>query len=152
MRSFFYVSKRKMRIMIAEADCCQGSGQEISRENRIVHSEVRIMGKIERSQELCGRRASERCRTRTSARAPMCICTACLLPRRCWPGKAREDTRLADIAAMLHDLAAYESGSYDDHAHRGAELAKGFSTSSGLRRRKRQRKSAPRSIITTISW
>ena len=40
--------------------------------------------------------------------------------------KRGEDTELADIAAMLHDLAAYESGSYDDHAHRGAELAKGI--------------------------
>ena len=34
------------------------------------------------------------------------------------------DPELAAMAAMLHDLAAYESGSYDDHAHRGAELAR----------------------------
>ena len=31
---------------------------------------------------------------------------------------------LVSIAAMLHDMYAYESGSYDDHAHKGAELAK----------------------------
>ena len=34
------------------------------------------------------------------------------------------DHELASMAAMLHDLAAYLSGSYDDHAHRGAELAR----------------------------
>ena len=33
------------------------------------------------------------------------------------------DPELAAMAAMMHDLAAYKSGSYDDHAHRGAELA-----------------------------
>ncbi|MBQ8951380.1 MAG: HD domain-containing protein [Eubacterium sp.] len=31
---------------------------------------------------------------------------------------------LAAMAAMLHDLYAYKSGSYDDHAHKGAELAR----------------------------
>ena len=34
------------------------------------------------------------------------------------------DPELASMAAMLHDLYAYKSGSYDDHAHKGAELAK----------------------------
>ncbi len=34
------------------------------------------------------------------------------------------DTELAAMAAMLHDLYAYESGSYDDHAHKGADLAR----------------------------
>ena len=34
------------------------------------------------------------------------------------------DPELAAIAAMLHDLYAYKSGSYDDHAHLGAELAR----------------------------
>ena len=34
------------------------------------------------------------------------------------------DTELAAMAAMLHDLYAYKSGSYDDHAHLGAELAR----------------------------
>ena len=33
------------------------------------------------------------------------------------------DPELAAIAAMLHDLHAYMSGSYDDHAHLGAKLA-----------------------------
>ena len=31
---------------------------------------------------------------------------------------------LAAISAMLHDLHAYKTGSYDDHAHKGAELAR----------------------------
>lgn len=34
------------------------------------------------------------------------------------------DPELASMAAMLHDLHAYETGSYDDHAHKGAELAR----------------------------
>lgn len=33
------------------------------------------------------------------------------------------DPELSSMAAMLHDLHAYQTGSYDDHAHRGAELA-----------------------------
>ncbi len=33
------------------------------------------------------------------------------------------DPELCAMAAMLHDLHAYKSGSYDDHAHKGAELA-----------------------------
>ena len=35
-----------------------------------------------------------------------------------------EDSELASMAAMLHDIAAYVSGTYDDHAHKGAELAR----------------------------
>lgn len=38
--------------------------------------------------------------------------------------KRGENTELACMAAMLHDLYAYKSGSYDDHAHKGAELAR----------------------------
>ena len=38
--------------------------------------------------------------------------------------KRRENAELAQMAAMLHDLYAYKSGSYDDHAHKGAELAR----------------------------
>ena len=38
--------------------------------------------------------------------------------------KRRFDPELASMAAMLHDLHAYKSGSYDDHAHKGAELAR----------------------------
>ncbi len=34
------------------------------------------------------------------------------------------DPELAAMAAMMHDLAAYKSGSYDDHAHKGAALAR----------------------------
>lgn len=34
------------------------------------------------------------------------------------------DSELAAIAGMLHDLHAYKSGSYDDHAHQGAGLAR----------------------------
>ena len=33
------------------------------------------------------------------------------------------DPELAAMAAMLHDLHAYKTGSYEDHAHKGAELA-----------------------------
>ena len=34
------------------------------------------------------------------------------------------DPEPLSMAAMLHDLYAYKSGSYDDHAHKGAELAR----------------------------
>ena len=34
------------------------------------------------------------------------------------------DPELASMSAMLHDLHAYKSGSYEDHAHRGADLAR----------------------------
>ena len=33
------------------------------------------------------------------------------------------DPEIASMAAMLHDLYAYQTGSYDDHAHKGADLA-----------------------------
>jgi len=38
--------------------------------------------------------------------------------------KRNENAELASMAAMLHDLHAYKSGSYADHAHKGAELAR----------------------------
>lgn len=38
--------------------------------------------------------------------------------------KRGEDAELATFAGLLHDLHAYQSGSYEDHAHRGAELAR----------------------------
>ena len=34
------------------------------------------------------------------------------------------DPEIASMAAMLHDLHAYKTGVYDDHAHLGAELAR----------------------------
>lgn len=34
------------------------------------------------------------------------------------------DPEIASMAAMLHDLHAYKTGSYDDHAHLGANLAR----------------------------
>ena len=34
------------------------------------------------------------------------------------------DPEIAAMAAMLHDLHAYKTGSYDDHAHKGADLAR----------------------------
>jgi HD superfamily phosphodiesterase len=34
------------------------------------------------------------------------------------------DSELAAMAGMLHDMHAYKTGSYDDHAHLGAELAR----------------------------
>ncbi len=38
--------------------------------------------------------------------------------------KRNLDYELLSMAAMLHDLHAYRTGSYDDHAHKGAELAR----------------------------
>lgn len=38
--------------------------------------------------------------------------------------KRGQDPELASMASMLHDLYAYKSGSYDDHAHKGADLAR----------------------------
>lgn len=34
------------------------------------------------------------------------------------------DPELAAMAAMLHDLHAYKTGSYEEHEHKGAELAR----------------------------
>ncbi|MBR4182611.1 MAG: HD domain-containing protein [Lachnospiraceae bacterium] len=34
------------------------------------------------------------------------------------------DPEIAAMSAMLHDLHAYKTGSYDDHAHKGADLAR----------------------------
>ena len=34
------------------------------------------------------------------------------------------DPEIASMAAMMHDLHAYKTGSYDDHAHLGADLAR----------------------------
>ena len=38
--------------------------------------------------------------------------------------KRSENAELAAMAGLLHDLYAYKSGSYDDHAHKGAEYAR----------------------------
>ena len=38
--------------------------------------------------------------------------------------KRHLDWELLSMAAMLHDLHAYKTGSYEDHAHKGAELAR----------------------------
>lgn len=38
--------------------------------------------------------------------------------------KRGENPELAAMAGLLHDLYAYRSGSYDDHAHRGADYAR----------------------------
>ena len=37
--------------------------------------------------------------------------------------KRGEDPELAAMAGLLHDLYAYKSGSYDDHAHKGVDYA-----------------------------
>ena len=42
------------------------------------------------------------------------------------------DPELASMAAMLHDLWAYKNGSYEDHAHRGAALAREILEGLGL--------------------
>ena len=38
--------------------------------------------------------------------------------------KRKANAELAAMAAMLHDLAAYKNGSYEDHAHKSADLAR----------------------------
>lgn len=38
--------------------------------------------------------------------------------------KRKLDYELLSMAAMLHDLHAYKIGSYEEHAHKGAELAR----------------------------
>ncbi len=38
--------------------------------------------------------------------------------------KRGENAELAAMAGLLHDLWAYKSGSYDDHAHLGAQYAR----------------------------
>ena len=38
--------------------------------------------------------------------------------------KRRLDPELAAMAGMLHDMHAYKTSSYDDHAHLGADLAR----------------------------
>lgn len=42
------------------------------------------------------------------------------------------DPEIAAMAAMLHDLHAYKTGSYDDHAHLGEELARKILEDLGL--------------------
>ncbi len=42
------------------------------------------------------------------------------------------DSEIASMAAMLHDLHAYKTGSYDDHAHKGADLAREILDELGL--------------------
>ena len=46
--------------------------------------------------------------------------------------KRGHDPEIMSMAAMLHDLHAYESGSYDDHAHKGADLARKILNELGL--------------------
>ena len=46
--------------------------------------------------------------------------------------KRGEDPELAAMAGLLHDLYAYKSGSYDDHAHKGADYAKDVLTELGI--------------------
>ena len=38
--------------------------------------------------------------------------------------KRGENAELASMAGLLHDLYAYRNGSYDDHAHLGADYAR----------------------------
>ena len=41
------------------------------------------------------------------------------------PGMSRaENCELVAIAGLLHDMYAYTAGTYEDHAHKGAELAR----------------------------
>lgn len=38
--------------------------------------------------------------------------------------KRRQNPELAAMSGLLHDLWAYKSGTYDDHAHHGADYAR----------------------------
>ena len=40
--------------------------------------------------------------------------------------KRGENSELASMSAMLHDIAAYVSGTYDDHAHLGCQYRSRF--------------------------
>ena len=42
------------------------------------------------------------------------------------------DPELPAMAAILHDMHAYLSGSYDDHAHKGADLARSILQELGM--------------------
>lgn len=46
--------------------------------------------------------------------------------------KRGENSELACMSAMLHDIAAYVSGTYDDHAHRGADMAREILLGNGI--------------------
>ena len=46
--------------------------------------------------------------------------------------KRGENAELAAMAGLLHDLYAYKSGSYDDHAHKGADYARTVLTELGI--------------------
>ena len=46
--------------------------------------------------------------------------------------KRGQNAELSAMAGLLHDLYAYESGSYDDHAHLGAEYARRFLNKTGV--------------------
>ena len=46
--------------------------------------------------------------------------------------KRGRDAELAAMAGLLHDLYAYRSGSWEDHARRGAKLARRLLEKSGL--------------------
>ena len=46
--------------------------------------------------------------------------------------KRGENPELAAMAGLLHDLYAYKSGSYEDHAHRGAGYARRLLSEMGI--------------------
>ncbi len=46
--------------------------------------------------------------------------------------KRGEDPELAAIAGMLHDIHAYKTGSYEDHAHKGSVMAREILEKLGL--------------------
>lgn len=56
------------------------------------------------------------------------------------------DEELAAMTGMLHDMYAYKTGSYDDHAHKGADLAKNILDELGLT------KDEETSIICSAIW
>ena len=63
--------------------------------------------------------------------------------------KRGENAELAAMAGLLHDLYAYKSGLYDDHAHKGAEYARQVLEELGITSEKRPGSSVPQSGIMT---
>ena len=63
--------------------------------------------------------------------------------------KRGENAELAAMAGLLHDLYAYKSGSYDDHAHKGAEYARKVLQDMGITTEEETEKEEP--ILLTIT-
>ena len=63
--------------------------------------------------------------------------------------KRGENPELAAMAGLLHDLYAYRSGSYDDHAHKGADYAREVLEELGITGKEKRISFVPQSGTTT---